>query len=67
MGLIYLGLIYKNSNWNFVYFIELIMYSQIVNAISAMGYLFEILKISNWIKKSAKISSYKLEKKIELT
>lgn len=63
MGLIYLGLIYKNSNWNFVYFIELIMYSQIVNAISAMGYLFEILKISNWIKKSAKISSYKLEKK----
>lgn len=63
MGLIYLGLIYKKSNWNFVYFIELIMYSQIVNAISAMGYLFEILKISNWIKKSAKISSYKLEKK----
>lgn len=67
MGLIYLGLIYKKSNWNFVYFIELIMYSQIVNAISAMGYLFEILKISNWIKKSAKISSYNLEKKIELT
>lgn len=63
MGLIYLGLIYKKSNWNFVYFIELIMYSQIVNEISAMGYLFEILKISNWIKKSAKISSYKLEKK----
>lgn len=63
MGLIFLGLIYKKSNWNFVYFIELIMYSQIVNAISAMGYLFEILKISNWIKKSAKISSYKLEKK----
>lgn len=67
MGLIFLGLIYKKSNWNFVYFIELIMYSQIVNAISAMGYLFEILKISNWIKKSAKISSYNLEKKIELT